>query len=66
MVADWKSRSEPDYLEEVLTGGDGEPFLQLDSNSDAEQEDVLYDEAVEFGLPNGMPVGGAFGLIRTN
>ncbi len=50
IVADWKSRSEPDYLEEVLTGGDGEPFLQLDSNSDTEQEDVLYDEAVEFVL----------------
>lgn len=48
IVADWKSRSEPDYLEEVLTGGDGEPFLQLES--DTEQEDALYDEAVEFVL----------------
>lgn len=50
IVADWKSRSEPNYLEEILTGGDGEPFLQIESNSDTEQEDALYDEAVEFVL----------------
>lgn len=50
IVADWKSRSEPDYLEEVLTGGDEEPFLQIESNGDTEQEDALYDEAVEFVL----------------
>lgn len=50
IVADWKSRSEPNYLEEILTGGDEEPFLQIESNSDTEQEDALYDEAVEFVL----------------
>ncbi len=51
VVADWKSRAAPDYREDVLTGGDDEPFLPLESNGgSAEQDDALYDEAVAFVL----------------
>ena len=50
LVADWKLRGEPDYRPEVLTGGDDEPFVQIDSAGDTEQEDELYDEAVAFVL----------------
>lgn len=51
LVSDWKLRGEPDYKPEVLTGGDDEPFLQLESNTgDTEQDDELYDEAVAFVL----------------
>jgi S-DNA-T family DNA segregation ATPase FtsK/SpoIIIE len=55
VVSDWKTRAEPDYREDVLTGGDDEPFLPLDGNASggggsAEQDDALYDEAVQFVL----------------
>ena len=50
IVADWKARGEPNYLEDVLSGGEEEPFLQIESNSDSEQDDPLYDEAVAFVL----------------
>ena len=50
IVADWKARGAPDYLENVLSGGDDEPFVQIESNSDTEQDDPLYDEAVAFVL----------------
>ena len=49
-MADWKARGEPNYCEEVLGGGDEEPFVQIESNSDTEQDDALYDEAVAFVL----------------
>ncbi|MTI12649.1 DNA translocase FtsK [Sansalvadorimonas verongulae] len=46
VVADWKRRGEPDYIEEVLNGvseeGGGE-FGEADS-----EQDPLYDEAVAF------------------
>jgi len=49
VVADWKQRGEPDYIEEVLTGGESsDPFAAaFDSDSDSEQ-DALFDEAVAF------------------
>jgi len=56
VVSDWKNRAEPDYREDVLTGGGDEPFLPLDGNGSgggsgsAEQDDALYDEAVQFVL----------------
>ena len=52
IVRDWKQRGTPEYLEEVLNGQiEGEPFVQIDSaDGDAEQEDELYDEAVQFVL----------------
>ncbi len=43
VVADWRARGEPNYLEEILNGGQG------DANG-AEQEgelDALYDQAVQ-------------------
>jgi S-DNA-T family DNA segregation ATPase FtsK/SpoIIIE len=50
VVADWKARAEPDYRSDVLSGGGDEPFLTLESNGGAEQDDALYDEAVGFVL----------------
>ncbi len=51
VVADWKLRGEPDYIEDVLSGGvdassDGSAFSGgLDDDS---EQDPLYDEAVAF------------------
>lgn len=51
VVSDWKQRGKPEYIEEILHGGNDEPFVQLESNGeDAEQDDALYDEAVAFVL----------------
>ena len=51
VVQDWKLRGEPDYHEEILAGEvEGEPFVQLDGGDDTEQDDELYDEAVQFVL----------------
>jgi S-DNA-T family DNA segregation ATPase FtsK/SpoIIIE len=52
VVEDWKQRGSPDYLDDILSGEmEGEPFVQLDSaNGDTEQDDELYDEAVQFVL----------------
>ena len=51
VVQDWKRRGEPDYLEEIVSGElDSEPFVQLESSGDTEQDDELYDEAVQFVL----------------
>ncbi|NCF32429.1 MAG: cell division protein FtsK [Proteobacteria bacterium] len=51
VVNNWKQRGDPDYLTEILSGGgEEEPFLQLDGDGDTEQEDALYDEAVQFVL----------------
>ena len=51
VVNDWKLRGQPDYLTEIVSGGgDDEPFLQLEGDGDTEQEDALYDEAVQFVL----------------
>ena len=50
VVSDWKRRGEPEYREDVLTGGSDEPFVELESNGSGETEDALYDEAVQFVL----------------
>ena len=52
VVSDWKQRGAPDYLEEIVRGEvEGEPFVQLESgDGDTEQDDELYDEAVQFVL----------------
>jgi len=49
VVDAWKQRGEPNYLEDVLTGGDSsDPVAAaLGEDSDSEQ-DALYDEAVAF------------------
>nr|WP_281417051.1 DNA translocase FtsK [Kistimonas asteriae] len=49
VVADWKKRQEPNYIEDVLSGasdGDGDA-TGFGASSDEEQ-DALYDEAVAF------------------
>ena len=52
VASDWQRRGQPDYAEGVLTGGEGEPFVQLDEEraAAAEQDDPLYDEAAAFVL----------------
>ena len=51
VVNDWKQRGQPDYLNEIVNGGGAdEPFLQLEGDGDTEQDDALYDEAVQFVL----------------
>ena len=51
VVSDWKERGAPEYNDDVITGGAGEPFIALeDKTGDTEQDDALYDEAVEFVL----------------
>ena len=51
VVADWKRRGQPEYLDEVLAGGvpdlDGGGLVAADQD-DVENSDVLYDEAVAF------------------
>ena len=53
VVSDWKQRGEPNYRSDVLSGGDDEPFVVIESNGSTEQDDPLYDEAVEFVLSSG-------------
>jgi S-DNA-T family DNA segregation ATPase FtsK/SpoIIIE len=52
VVADWKRRGEPDYLEEILDGGSdlSMPLPGGEEGGDVEQEDALYDEAVAYVL----------------
>ena len=51
VVEDWKRRCAPNYLEEITAGQAGEDaFVKLDGDGDTEQEDNLYDEAVQFVL----------------
>lgn len=47
---DWRSRGEPDYIEDILRmPGDGsEGGFDEDGQSSAEEDDPLYDQAVEF------------------
>jgi len=50
VVADWKSREQPRYLESLLDEGSATPVTpsELAAESDAEQDDALYDEALHF------------------
>ncbi len=50
VVADWKRRGAPDYLEEVLTGGSSDESDAAEAGGDVEQDDALYDEAVAYVL----------------
>ncbi|MGK0223371.1 MAG: S-DNA-T family DNA segregation ATPase FtsK/SpoIIIE [Limisphaerales bacterium] len=51
IVDDWKRRGAPEYVDAIVNGSsDGEAFVQLDGDENAEQEDELYDEAVQFVL----------------
>lgn len=49
VVADWKQRGKPNYLEEILKGDQGDDSLLPGESSDDDVEsDALYDEAVAF------------------
>ena len=50
VVTDWKSRGEPNYLDEILTGeGDQEVLLPSElAEGDESELDALYDEALAF------------------
>ena len=49
VVDDWKRRGEPNYLEEVLTGGESSDPIAAALGEDGDNEqDPLYDEAVAF------------------
>ncbi len=49
VVDDWKQRGEPDYLEEVLSGGESsDPIAAAMGDGGDNEQDALYDEAVAF------------------
>ena len=52
VVKDWKSRGEPNYIEEILSGENEQDILlpgeQAEGGEGAEELDALYDEAVNF------------------
>jgi S-DNA-T family DNA segregation ATPase FtsK/SpoIIIE len=50
VVADWKARGEPDYIDEILNGDTGgEILLPGEQSENAEEEyDAVYDEALAF------------------
>jgi S-DNA-T family DNA segregation ATPase FtsK/SpoIIIE len=54
VVDDWKSRAEPDYLEEITSElqetGPIPGWSNENTNSDSDENDELYDEAVNFVL----------------
>nr|WP_239480462.1 DNA translocase FtsK [Parashewanella hymeniacidonis] len=50
VVADWKARGKPQYVDEILNGSSegGEVLLPGESSESDEDTDPLYDEAVAF------------------
>ena len=50
VVDDWKHRAAPNYRDDVLTGGDDEPFVAIETGDSDDESDPLYDEAVAFVL----------------
>ncbi|MFO8044444.1 MAG: DNA translocase FtsK 4TM domain-containing protein [Halomonas sp.] len=53
VVEDWKRRGEPEYIDEILSGGvsaEALTGLEAEGSSDGDdaEQDVLYDEAVQF------------------
>jgi S-DNA-T family DNA segregation ATPase FtsK/SpoIIIE len=51
VVADWKSRGSPVYIDSITQGAeDGEMGNFVSSESDSSEDDALYDEAVAFVL----------------
>ncbi|MFG6667928.1 DNA translocase FtsK 4TM domain-containing protein [Halomonas sp. HNIBRBA4712] len=52
VVEDWKRRGEPDYIDEILSGGvsaDALAGLEAEGgDGDDAEQDALYDEAVQF------------------
>jgi S-DNA-T family DNA segregation ATPase FtsK/SpoIIIE len=52
VVAHWKKQGQPDYVEDILTGGDStDPMVMaITGESDDSEQDPLYDQAVAFVL----------------
>ncbi len=52
VVADWKKRSRPAYIEGLLDEGSGTPVtageLRAESTDESDESDALYDEAVHY------------------
>ncbi len=51
VVADWKRRGEPDYIDDLLDeggNGDGIPGLSPEGGGEGSEEDELYDQAVRY------------------
>ena len=48
VVADWRKRGAPAYIEEITQGIDDNAMLPGSTSGSAEEEDSLYDEAVVF------------------
>lgn len=50
VVEDWKRRGQPEYIDEILEGGLGEPIPGISGEGGEEdpESDALYDEAVKF------------------
>lgn len=51
VVSDWKSRAEPNYIEDILSGGGEQEILlpgEVPEGSEDEELDTLFDEAVNF------------------
>ena len=51
VVADWKQRGQPHYIESITSDGNETGVPSLDSGEggvDAEESDALYDQAVQF------------------
>jgi S-DNA-T family DNA segregation ATPase FtsK/SpoIIIE len=51
VVADWKQRGEPQYIDEITMGADDMDFSGMSSaggEGEGEEDDALYDEAVRF------------------
>jgi len=51
VVSDWKSRAEPNYVEEILSGGNEQDILlpgEQAEASEVDELDALYDEALAF------------------
>ncbi len=51
VVADWKARGEPDYIEEILSGDTGSDALlpgEQAEQASGEEYDAVYDQALEF------------------
>ncbi|MGA1370769.1 MAG: DNA translocase FtsK [Pseudomonadales bacterium] len=55
VVADWKARGEPDYSTDILSEGGDDPSIAFDGGGSGEQDDALYDEAVNFVIESRRP-----------
>ena len=54
VVEAWQRRGEPDYVEDVLSGGDSDSVTGISAiNSDDSERDALFDEAVAFVTDSG-------------